>query len=307
MNRTMIRDYLMSRNRIDGRNPYGSRGGYVTSRRGRRDRLMMDDMRMYNRGEGNIDLAEMTRQNQEIRHDPYMPRDYARSGRRDYGTGEPYAGVDDFYEQNDMARGRDMAGRRDYAYDYARNDYNRNDYARGDRARGSRDGHYPMVQGYMPIEAMGRFTGYYGMGEDYGMDYARGGRGRGNGRDYGMDYNYGYDYAEDYGENLTKEELEHWKKKLMQEVEEKDRQFFTKENILQRAKQMGVQMEEFTEDELILTTLMMYTDYCKTLGTSNMDLYIRLAKDWLMDKDVEMKGGEKLAVYHDCIVEGEDN
>ena len=38
-----------------------------------------------------------------------------------------------------------------------------------------------------------------------------------------------------------------------------------------------------------------------------MDIYLRLAKDWLEDDDVSVKGGEKLAVYHDCIVEGEDD
>ena len=46
--------------RMDGRNPYGSEGGYVVSRRARGDRLMMDDMRRYNRGEYEYDLAEMT-------------------------------------------------------------------------------------------------------------------------------------------------------------------------------------------------------------------------------------------------------
>ena len=70
---------------------------------------------------------------------------------------------------------------------------------------------------------------------------------------------------------------------------------------------MGVSMDKFNEDELLLTALMMYTDYCKTLGTANIDNYIRLAKDWLTDKDVAITGGDKLAVYHDCIVEGEDD
>lgn len=283
------------RRMIDMRNPYGSRGGYVSSRRSRRDRvmqedmrrnrdrLMMDDMRAYNRGEIDYELADLTRQNQDIRHDPYMPRDYE--------TGEVYAGIDDFYGETDMARGRS---------DYASNRRNRSDYAR-DYARGmGSDGHYPMVQGYTPIEAMGRFTGYYGMGEDY----ARGGRGRGRGRDYGYDYNY--DYAGDYGETLGKEEVAHWSKKLMKEMEDKDKQFFTKENIMKKAKEMGVKFDKFSEDDFYITALMVYTDYCKTLGTANMDIYLRLAKDWLEDDDVAVKGGEKLAVYHDCIVEGEE-
>lgn len=270
-----LRDYLMRR---DGRNPYGSRGGYVvSSRRGRRDRAMdrgMDyeyDRRDYRGGDYEYDARRGDR--------AYSEQDYAEN-RRDYERGGQY----------------DMAG--DYAGDM-------------------RDMHYGRGQGnFKPVEAMGYFTGYYG-----GEDMARGGRGRDMGYDYNyyMDYDYArrggrrdygdyrYDYAGDYGENLTKEELEHWKKKLMQEVDEKDKQYFSKEMISQKAKQMGMSFDKFSEEELELTTLMMYTDYCKTLGTSNMDLYVRLAKDWLEDKDVAVKGGEKLAVYHDCIVEGEDD
>jgi hypothetical protein len=164
-----------------------------------------------------------------------------------------------------------------------------------------RDGHYGERQGnFRPVEAMGYFTGYYG-----GEDYARGGRGRG--RDYGYDYNY--DYAGDYGENLTKDELEEWKMKLMKEVDEKDKHFFTKENISSKARAFGAQMKDYNEEELCLVTLMIYTDYCKTIKKfvgANMDIYIELAKDWLEDKDSELKGSERLAVYHDCIIEGED-
>lgn len=306
MPRRRMRDYMMGR---DMRNPYGSAGGYVvSSRRGRRDRargrdgLMMEDMRRYNAGEYEYDLAEMTRQDQEVRHDPYMPRDY-ETGMVNRGD---YAGRDYNYDyrEYDMARGNraysqqdNARGSRDYergreydmAYDYAD--------MRGRGGRG-RDGHYPMVQGYMPIEAMGRFTGYYGMG---GEDYARG-RGR---RDY-RGYDYGYDYTGDYGENLTKEELAHWSKKLMGEMEDKDKQFFAKENIMRKAKEMGIKFDKFNEEEFYVAVLMMYTDYCKTLGSANMDIYLRLAKDWLEDDDVSVKGGEKLAVYHDNIVEEDD-
>lgn len=283
-------DYRMSK---DGRNPYGAAGGYVVNRRRdrarNRDMLMMEDMRKYNRGESDYELSDMTRQNQEIRHNPYMPRDYE--------TGEVYAGVDDFYSQNDMARGRG----RDRARDYADYEY---DMARSGRGGRGRDGHYPMGMGemYYPIEAMGYFNGYYGMGQDHAYDMARGGRGRG--RDRG--YDYAYDYAGDYGEKLGKEELSHWGKKLMNEMEDKDKQFFSRENILKRAKELGIKFDKFNEDEFYITTLMVYTDYCKTLGTANIDIYLRLAKDWLEDDDVSTRFGEKLAVYHDCIVEGEE-
>ena len=258
---------------MDGRNPYGASGGYVISgrrsRRGRRDRGMR-----YDRG---MDYA-------------YDRRDY-RGGDYEYDSARndrAYSGQD--YENN----------RRDYE------SMGQSDMARGDY-RGMRDMHYGERQGnFRPVEAMGYFTGYYGGGE---QDYGRYGRGR----DYG-DYNYDMrgrdygDYGEDYGEKLSREELEHWKKKLMQEVEDKDKQFFTKENISQKARQIGAEMKDYNEEELVVATAMVYTDYCKTIRKfvgSNMDIFVELAKDWLEDKDSELKGGEKLAVYHDCIIMGD--
>ena len=262
---------------MDGRNPYGSRGGYVTSRRsrrGRRDRAMNDMGMDYGYG-----------------------RDY-RGGDMEYGSRQG----DRAYSQQDYERGR-----RDYEQS-GQSDMARRDY--GDM----RDMHYGERSGnFKPVEAMGYFTGYYGGGQDmarggrrdYGYDYNYDMRG---GRDYG--YDYGYDYAGDYGENLSQEELEHWKKKLMKEVEDKDRQFFTKEHIGQKARQMGAEMKDYTEDELVVATAMVYTDYCKTVKKyvgNNMDIFIELAKDWLEDKDSSVKGGEKLAVYYDCVIEGEDD
>ena len=232
--------------RMDGRNPYGSRGGYVTNRRPRmrgRDRAM----------DGNYDM------------------------------------------RRDMPYSQDM---RNQGY----------------------DGHYPQGKGstYYPVQAMGTFEGYYGMPEqDYGydmrsgrgrMDYARDMRGRGGrGNDYG--YDYGYDYGDDYGdygETLTEEELDHWSKKLMSNFDEREKQLFHKDTIMQRIKAMGKSMEGFGEKELYVATLMCYSDYKNTIG-QNVDVSIKLAYDWLADKDVAVKGAEKLAVYYDCIVEGEDD
>lgn len=190
----------------------------------------------------------------------------------------------------------DMRG--DYNYDMAR----RNDYGY--------DGHYPQGQGstYYPIQAMGTFEGYYGMPE---QDYARGGR-----RDYGYDMRYGRDYGYpmyehdygygDYGETLSDKELEEWCHKLKSQLSEQEKQMFSKEAIMQRAKAMSKPMEGFGEKELEVATLMVFTDYKQTIG-NNIDLAIKLAYDWLSDKDVKVKGAEKLAVYYDCIVEGEDD
>lgn len=220
----------------------------------------------------------------------------------------------DMGDYGDMARGRG----RDYG-DYG------NDMARGyDRAGQDygMDGHYVPHHrqgGYEPIEDMGYFTGYYGSPEDYG-DMARGrGRDYGDyrGRDYGYDMRGGRDYGGrmyygdygyrdygDYGETLTTQELDKWCQKLKSELNEQERQMFSKEAIMQKAKQMGKPMEGFGEKELETAVLMVYTDYKHTIGM-NPDMAIKLAFDWLNDKDVAVKGAEKLAVYYDNIVEGE--
>ena len=259
----------------DGRRlpPRNSRGEF-RRRRSRRDRGMYDeDMR----GSGS----------------QYSMRRY-----RDYNQSM----MGDDYEGEDMRRGNRVG--QDY----------------GDMAM---DGHYPQAHGstYYPIQAMGTFEGYYGMpeedygydmrsrgrGRDYGYDMARGGRGgRGRGRDYG---DYGYDYGDyddygDYGETLSEKELEKWDKKLLGQLDEREKQLFSKEAIMQKAKSMNKPMEGFGEKELYTATLMMVTDYKHSIG-ANPDIAIKLAYDWLTDKDVAVKGAEKLAIYHDCIVEGE--
>jgi hypothetical protein len=127
-------------------------------------------------------------------------------------------------------------------------------------------------------------------------------RGRSRMRDYG--YDYGDDYG-DYGETLSDKELEEWNKKLLGQLDEREKQMFSKDAIMQKAKAMGKKMEGFSEKELYTTVLMLLTDYKMSLP-ANPDVYIKLAFDWLNDKDVAVKGAEKLAVYYDCIVEGEE-
>jgi hypothetical protein len=168
--------------------------------------------------------------------------------------------------------------------------------------------HYPQGQGstYYPIQAMGTFEGYYGMPEsDYGRAPMRG---RGSRMDYAYDMrggyrDYGYNDYGDYGETLSEKELDEWCKKLKSHLDERERQMFSKDAIMQKAKQMGKQMEGFGEKEMEVATLMVYTDYKNTIG-QNPDLAIKLAYDWLTDKDVAVKGAEKLAVYYDEIVMG---
>lgn len=260
----MMRDYLMRR-RMDGRNPYGSEGGYVVSSR---------------RGRG----------------------DMAR-GRRDYAErnmGNEYSEYPNRYSDSENER--------------------LNQQRMGRMAQSGRqyDGHYE------PIEIMGRFNGYYGGMDDYA---------RGRGRDYNYmddyprenmrDYNYGanyprgrdygympyyppymMDYASHGGEYMSDKELKMWADKLMKEVEEKDKAFLSRENIRKRADEMGIKFEKYSFEEFYVVVLMKYTDHCKTLGTANMDIYLKLAKDFFEDEDTNVRYGEKLAAYYDYIVEG---
>jgi hypothetical protein len=121
-------------------------------------------------------------------------------------------------------------------------------------------------------------------------------------RDYG--YDYGDDYG-DYGETLSDKELEEWNKKLLGQLDEREKQMFSKDAIMQKIKQMGLKMEGFGEKELYTATLAMYTDHKHSIG-QNPDLAVKLGYDFLADKDVAVKGAQKLAVYYDCIVEGEE-
>lgn len=244
----MDREYM----RGDGRNPYGSRGGYVVSSKGGRGR---------GRGRGR-------------RGDRGMP-----------------------YPETDMRYGSSRGDMRSYP-DYLGEDY-RVDMRYEDMRGG--DMHYGGGRGgYEPVEFMGYCSGYYGEPQDRGrgMDYGR--------MDYGRGRDYGYhDYGGDYGTTLTEKELDEWCKKLKEQLDEREKQMFSKDAIMQKARQMGKSMEGFGEKELEVAVLMVYTDYKHTIG-QNVDTAIKLAFDWLLDKDASVRGAEKLAVYYDCIVVDEE-
>ena len=217
--------------------------------------------------------------------------DYGMDGRviRSYPTMHPqgdYAGDMNY----DMAMGQDMRG----------GGYRGGDY-RGGQMMG--DGHYMhgRQSGYEPVEFMGYCQGYYGSPD---QDYGRRGdygypdmRGR---RDYG--YDYGYDYGGDFGESLSTEELQKWQHKLMEQLDEREKQMFRKEVIIPKFKQMGIEMKGFNEEELYTITLAKYTDHKQSIG-QNPDLAIKLARDFMMDVDSNTKGSERVAIYYDTFVE----
>lgn len=116
MNR-FVKDMLMSQSRRsgDGRNPYGSRGGYVTSRSPRRDREMMD----YGMPKG--DYRRGMRYDRNMGE--YEAGDMRRGGSRDYAR--DYDDYNRDYDDYDMRR--DYA---DYGMDYAMQDYGEMEYGK---------------------------------------------------------------------------------------------------------------------------------------------------------------------------------
>lgn len=211
---------------------------------------------------------------------------------RSYPTMHPQ-GADYGRDMNyDTARGADMR-----PMDYRGGDYrggqisDRGDY--GDMHHGG------MGRGwYEPVEFIGYCSGYYGAPQgNYGYGDMRGRR------DYG--YDYGYDYGGDYGEALSSEELQKWQHKLMEQLDEREKQMFRKEAIIPKFKQMGIEMKDFNEDELYTLTLAKYLDHKQSIG-QNPDLAIKLAKDALCDQDIEYQGSEYLTKYFDTFVEPRD-
>ena len=113
-----VKDMLMAQSRRsgDGRNPYGSRGGYVSNRRPRRDR----DMEYYGMPKG--DYRRDGRYDRDMAD--YESRDMRGDMRsRDYGDyNRDYAD----YEMHDM-RGRDYG---DYGMEYGMRDYGEMEYGK---------------------------------------------------------------------------------------------------------------------------------------------------------------------------------
>jgi hypothetical protein len=127
------------------------------------------------------------------------------------------------------------------------------------------------------------------------MDYAM----RGRGRDY-AEYDYGYDYGMDRHNKsmLDDRTLDMWARELTQEIEPVHQQKFKMDAVVKKAEEMGIRFDKFSPMEFYATVVMLVSDFGKTLGMTNIDIYTRLAKDWLCDPDAGVKYGEKLAAYY---------
>lgn len=137
-------------------------------------------------------------------------------------------------------------------------------------------------------------------------DYRRYDREYEDERDY-RDYEYDrehrrdYEYEEDYASE--KKDYEKKLKEWIQELKRKDRFGSSKDDIIRKAQSMDVKFDKFSEDEFYAVYLMMVSDFKHVANDPHH--YLAMAKEWLMDDDVEMTGSDKVCAYLYTIVLGE--
>ena len=194
---------------------------------------------------------------------------------------------------------KDRAYRRNYRgadYDYtmdSRSSYNqygdRNDYPRG------RDRYYP-EDDYMEYEQSREFNRPY---DDMREDYARGGRRIYRNRDYAIngigrprEYNRRTrDYAEEDMDEEYEEDLKKWTAKL----KKSDRFGLSKEQVIQKARDMKVDFKDYDDNEFYAIYLMHISDYPSVANEPHT--YLAMTKAWLEDKDIEISPSEKVCKY----------
>lgn len=113
-------------------------------------------------------------------------------------------------------------------------------------------------------------------------------------------YLYDGEYDDEYDAKEYHKDLEEW----MHKLKHHDHFGLSKEEVLKKAKDMGVRFKDYDELEFYVTYLMMISDYKHVPNDPHQ--YLTLAKEWLEDDDVERKGSEKLCAYYYSIVLGED-
>lgn len=105
-----------------------------------------------------------------------------------------------------------------------------------------------------------------------------------------------YDDYDDYCDELDK-----WIEKLERKSKFKD---VGEEGIIESAKRMNIKFDEYSEDELYATFLMLASDY--DFISNEKETFIAMARAFLEDDDIEVEPSEKLCIYLKDIVLGED-
>ena len=139
-------------------------------------------------------------------------------------------------------------------------------------------------------------------------------------RDYDYDYDYDYEYNEprhrhepthyrhdEYAykhdhEDLDKEykaDLKEWVEKLKR----KDKFRLSSQDILHKAKSMGIKFDDYDELEFEATYYMLISDFGNV--SNDPHTYLAMAKAFLEDDDIEVSPSEKICIYFYKIVKGE--
>lgn len=123
--------------------------------------------------------------------------------------------------------------------------------------------------------------------EDYRYDRPR--------RD--MEYDRMYDYSRDYARDYAYESEEYDKDlhEWANDLKAYDRFKVPKDQVIIQAKNMGVEFKDFDEEEFYVTYLMLLSDY-KSIA-NDYNIYVKMANDFLTDKDAALKGSDKLCAY----------
>ena len=173
-----------------------------------------------------------------------------------------------------MRRNRDYGYRMDFTHDYP-------EYNTSHDFRKYRDRYYPEER-YMGNERPYESRRAYA----YDMMY---------------DYRRSRDYADDMYDKEYHEDLMRWTDKL----KKYDRFGLSKDQVMQKAKDMGVSFNEYDPEEFYAVYLMQVSDYPQIANEPHT--YLAMAKAWLEDKDIELDPSEKLCKYmYEIVMADED-
>ena len=114
-------------------------------------------------------------------------------------------------------------------------------------------------------------------------------------------YIYGPDGADYDDMHEYHKDLEEW----MHKLKRYDRFGLPKEEVIKKAKEMGVKFHDFDEMEFYITYLMLISDFKHISNDPHQ--YLAMAKEWLEDDDIKRRGSEKICAYLYSIVLGEDD
>ena len=166
---------------------------------------------------------------------------------------------------------------------------------RGERTR---DRYYPMDYSHSRSERSGRYVSTMGRDRRYHEEpYMEREQYREPNRVYDYNYDMRYDYrrGRDYSEEDYDKEYEEDLKDWIKDLKKDDRYGLSMEQVIAKAREMGVNFEDYDETEFYAIYLMHVSDY--PFIANEPHTYLAMAKAWLDDKDLEIDPSEKVCKY----------